>query len=214
MVDTIVMAVVAVTGIRRQAQWLKPSDIADITRDTCRYPNTDAGQLSPPAYNLAMADVSLAVPEVVTDERTARHTVARTKLRKNDLWIALTALTASMLALPLAQNNWHGPEVAATLAVAATAMLAGQRWAIALVVLSEMLLAPTIIPRMLSHAGLFANITGLLAVMAIVPGLLAMRRAASAMVLLTGWKRTQRSVRRANVALVACAVLVALIPFF
>ncbi|HEY4059893.1 MAG TPA: hypothetical protein VGM39_24930 [Kofleriaceae bacterium] len=161
-----------------------------------------------------MADVAASVPEVVTDERSARHDQARSKLRKADLWIGLTALTAAMLALPTAQNNWHGPEVAATLAVAATAMLAGQRWAIALVFISEMLLVPTIVPRMLSHAGLYANVTGLLAVMAVVPGILAMRRAAAAMVLLTGWKRTQTSVRRANIALVAGAVLVALIPFF
>ncbi|HEY4175598.1 MAG TPA: hypothetical protein VGM90_02140 [Kofleriaceae bacterium] len=161
-----------------------------------------------------MAEVAASIPDVVPDERTARHVQSRTKHRKDHVWIALTALAASMLALPLAQNNWHGPEVAATLAVAATAMLAGQRWAIALVVLSELMLAPTIIPRIVSHAGLFANVTGLLAVMAIVPGILAMRRAAAAMVLLTGWQRTQRSCRRAHVALIACAALVSLIPLF
>lgn len=195
-------------------QWVNSSDVAWIARDTCRYPNTTTRQLSLAEYNHHMADVSPIVIEAITDERTARHLVSRTKRRKDDLWIALTALTASMLALPLAQNNWHGPEVAATLAVAATAMLAGQRWAIALVVLSELMLAPTIIPRMLSHAGLYANITGLLAVMAIVPGILAMRRAAAAMVLLSGWKRTQSSCRRASALLIACAVLAALLPFF
>ena len=52
-----------------------------------------------------------------------------------------------MLALPLAPSSWHGPEVASVLAVSATALLAGQRWAIALVVLAQLLVLPTVGPR-------------------------------------------------------------------
>ena len=60
---------------------------------------------------------------------------------------ALTGLAAAMFALPLAQSSWHGPEVASTLAVSAVALLAGQRWAIAVIVIAELFLLPTIWPR-------------------------------------------------------------------
>ena len=130
------------------------------------------------------------------------------------MWIASTALLAAMLALPLAKTVWHGPEVAAVLAVSATAMLAGQRWAIALVVMTQMMLVPTLVPRMLlAPENLTAGILGLVAIAAIVPGLLAMRRAAAAMVLISGWQRTQATCRRASVGLVAAGLFAAALPF-
>lgn len=130
------------------------------------------------------------------------------------MWIGSTALLASMLALPLAQNSWHGPEVAAVLAVSATAMLANQRWAIALVVIAQLMLLPTLAPRMvLAPTNLTAGLTGLLAIAALVPGLLAMRRAAAAMVLITGWQRTQSTCRRAHAGLIAAGALAAVLPF-
>ena len=130
------------------------------------------------------------------------------------MWISFTALLASMLALPLGQNSWHGPEVAAVLAVSATAMLANQRWAIALVVVAQLMLVPTLVPRMLmAPADLTAGLTGLIAIAALVPGLLAMRRAAAAMVLITGWQRTQSTCRRAHVGLIAAGALAAVLPF-
>src|SRR5215467_12939075 len=89
-----------------------------------------------------MADVvrSVALPN-------DRHRVSLTRRRRDDLWIGITALIAAMLALPAGQNSWHGPEMSAVLAVSATALLAGQRWAVALVVLAELLLLPTAWPR-------------------------------------------------------------------
>ncbi|MDB4961785.1 MAG: hypothetical protein JWP01_1784 [Myxococcales bacterium] len=130
------------------------------------------------------------------------------------MWIAATALLASMLALPLAQNSWHGPEVAAVLAVSATAMFANQRWAIALVVIAELMLLPTLAPRMmLAPSNLTAAVAGLVAIGALVPGLLAMKRAAAAMVLITGWQRTQSSCRRAHAGLIAAGALAAVLPF-
>lgn len=164
-----------------------------------------------------MADV-IASP---TPSRLERRAELRARRERADLVIALSALGAAMLALPLAQNIWHGPEVAATLAVAATAMLAGQRWAIALVVLAEMMLAPTIVPRALFPAtsgsvfglGAFAQIAGWAAMLAMLPGLLAMRRGAAAMVLVTGWRRTKRSVRGTAMGLIACGALAAIVPF-
>lgn len=145
----------------------------------------------------------------------------RTRRRRADLAIALTALVASMLALPLSQNIWHGPEVAATLAVAATAMLAGQRWAIALVVLAEMMLLPTIVPTAVFGTsapsifglGALAQITAWVAIAGVLPGLLAMRRAAASMVVITGWRRTKHSVRGTAFGLVAAGALAAIVPF-
>ncbi|MGE0402489.1 MAG: hypothetical protein AB7T06_37655 [Kofleriaceae bacterium] len=164
-----------------------------------------------------MADV-IASP---TSNRRQRRTELRARRRRADLAIALSALAAAMVSLPLAQNIWHGPEVAATLAVAATAMLAGQRWAIALVVLAEMMLVPTIVPTALfgtSSASIFgtgplAQVTAWLAMFGALPGLLAMRRAAASMVLVTGWRRTKHSVRGTALGLIACGALAAIVPF-
>jgi hypothetical protein len=159
--------------------------------------------------------MAVAVQVVPTEEqrRSQRRSEARSRRRRDDRWVAITALIASMLALPLAQNSWHGPEVAATLAVSATAMLAGQRWAIALVVLAELLLLPTVLPRALAlDADAWMRVTGLLAVAAVVPGTLAMKRAAAAFVRLTGWDRTQLTCRRFHAGLLTAALLAAILP--
>jgi hypothetical protein len=143
----------------------------------------------------------------------ARRVLAKQRYRNGELWIAISAIAAAMLALPFAQNSWNGPEVASVLAVSATAMLAGQRWAIALVVIAELLLVPTVVPRAFAGGPLGAGIVHLLSVGMIVPGLLSMRRAAAALVLLTGWRRTQRTCRRFHYALVFGLTLVAMLPF-
>ena len=145
--------------------------------------------------------------------RYQRRATSRLRRRRGDLWIATTALSAAMLALPLGQNSWNGPEVAAVLAVSATAMLAHHRWAIALVVLCELLLLPTLVPRAFVPGDLTVQLSGLVAVGALVPGMLSMRRAAAALVLISGWRRTQASCRRAQVGMVAVGALVTLLPF-
>lgn len=141
------------------------------------------------------------------------RTTAKARRRRDDLWIALSALTGSMLALPFAQNSWNGPEVASVLALSATAMLAGQRWAIALVVIAEMLLVPTVVPRAFAGGHLDIALVHLVSIAMLVPGLLAMRRAAAALVLLSGWQRTQRACRRLHFALIFALTLVGLLPF-
>lgn len=154
-----------------------------------------------------MADVVGSAP------RTRRHETARLRRRRDDLWIGITALLAAMFALPLAQSSWHGPEVAATLAVAATAMLAGQRWAIAVIVIAELLLVPTTWPRaFLPDADLAVRIAALGSLVALVPGVLAMRRAAAALVLVTGRPRTQQTCRRFQLALVVIGVVATVLP--
>jgi hypothetical protein len=129
------------------------------------------------------------------------------------VWIATTALIAAMLALPLAPSSWHGPEVAAVLAVSATALLAGQRWAIAVIVLAQLLLLPTVWPRaFLSGSDLAVRLAALGSLIAVVPGVIAMRRAAAALVLVTGRRRTQTTCRRFHAALVLAGVVAASLP--
>lgn len=161
-----------------------------------------------------MADVVVSAARPERFDRLERRQLARTRRRRDDLWVGVTALIAALVALPLAQSTWHGPEVSAVLAVAATAMLAGQRWAIAIVVLAQLLLAPTLAQRAVS-AGLDlwpGRIAALVAMMASVPGLLAMRRAAAALVLVTGQRRTRATCRRFQHALVAVGLLATIVP--
>ena len=147
--------------------------------------------------------------------RTQRRLIARSRRRRDDLWVGLTGLAAAMLALPLAQSSWHGPEVASTLAVAAVALLAGQRWAVAVIVIAELLLLPTIWPR--AFFGGIAlwpgRIAALSSLIMIVPGLLHARRAAAALVLITGYRRTRRTSRRFQYGFAVLGLLAALLPF-
>jgi hypothetical protein len=130
----------------------------------------------------------------------------------NDAWLAATGLVGGLLALPLAQNTWHGPEVAAVLAVSATALFARQRWAIALIVIADLFLLPTVWPRAFLSGDLESRIIALVTLAAIVPGVLAMRRAATVLVVMSGQRRTQKMCRRVHGLLVAVFVIAALVP--
>lgn len=121
-------------------------------------------------------------------------------------------MISAMLALPAAQSSWHGPEVAAVLAIAATALFAGQRWAIAVIVVAELMLMPTLWPRALADGELVTRLAALGSLLAIVPGVLAMRRAAAALVLVTGLRRTQQVCRRYHLALIVSGVIATLLP--
>jgi hypothetical protein len=130
------------------------------------------------------------------------------------VWIAASALVAALLVLPFAQSSTHGPEIASVLAVSATALLAGHRWAIALVVLGELLLLPTMWPRAF-YGGLDLwpeRVVALGSLIAIVPGLIAMRRAAAALVLVTGRRRTHVTCRRFHLGLVAVGIVALVLP--
>lgn len=137
-----------------------------------------------------------------------------TRQRTSDVWLGITTLIGALLALPLAQSSWHGSEVAAVLAVSATAMLAGQRWAISLIAVSGLLLAPTLTVKAFS-GGLAlwpGRIIAMIALAATVPGLLQLRRAAVGLVAMTGWPRTPETHRHAYVGLVAAGMLAVLLP--
>ena len=142
-----------------------------------------------------------------------RREAARAKRRRDDMWVASTAMLAALVALPLAQSAWQGPEVAAVLAVAATALFAGQRWAIAVIVIAQLMLVPTVLPRaFFASDDLVPRVAALVALIASVPGMLSMRRAAAALVVVTGQRRTQRVCRRFHAALVAIGVVGVVLP--
>lgn len=158
-------------------------------------------------YIPSMADVAAS---------TEKRQVALSRRRRDDFWIGSTALVASMLALPLAQSSWHGPEVASTLALSAVALLAGQRWAVALIFIAELLLLPTIWPRaFIGGLELWpARMAALGSVVMVVPGVLSARRAAAAMVLVSGLERTSLTCRRVQYAFAALGIVVAALPLF
>lgn len=171
---------------------------------------TVSGQLSAERYISSMADA------VESAARTQHTEVTRSRRRRHDFWIAATALVAAMLALPLAQSSWHGPEVASTLALSAVAMFAGQRWAIALIFIAELLLLPTVWPRAFFGGGELdaARLAAFGAVAMVVPGLLAARRAATALVHVVGLQRTPLTCRRVQYAFAALGVTMAMLPLF
>ena len=80
--------------------------------------------------------------------------------------------------------------------------------------IAELLLLPTIWPRaFFGGVDLWpGRIAALGSLIAIVPGLLAARRAAAAMVLITGWRRTRATCRRFQWGFAALAFLAALLP--
>jgi hypothetical protein len=92
-------------------------------------------------------------------------------------------------------------------------MLAGQRWAIAVLVIAELMMLPTAWPRVLTGDPV-VRFAALGTLVAMVPGLLAMRRAAAALVLLTGWRRTSATCRRFHAALILIGVIAASLPMF
>jgi len=127
-------------------------------------------------------------------------------------WLALSGLVSAGLALPLAPSAWHGPEVAAILAVAAIALLAGQRWAVAVIVLAELCLLPTVWPRAVLGAGGSSRLVALATLTAIVPGVRAMPRAAVALAAMTGRGGTERACRCTQLGLLAIGVFAVLAP--
>jgi hypothetical protein len=143
--------------------------------------------------------------------RGERRALARRRRHRRDAWLAATAMVGALLALPLAQSAWHGSEVAAVLAIAATAQFAGHRWAIAVIVIAELFLLPTVWPRAFLEGELDSRIVALLTLVAMVPSLLAMRRAAAVLVALTGRRRPRQMRRWIHTGLlVSCAIAIAL----
>jgi hypothetical protein len=136
----------------------------------------------------------------------------RDREQRREGWLALSGLVSAGLALPLAPSAWHGPEVAAVLAVAAIALLAGQRWAVAVIVLAELCLLPTVWPRAVLGTGGSPRLVALVTMTAIVPGILAMPRAAVALAAMAGHGGTERICRRTHIGLLAIGLFAVLAP--
>jgi hypothetical protein len=134
----------------------------------------------------APADLSKAV----------RRLRARSRLRRSDLTIGVSGLLAGATSLLLAAGS---QEAASVLAVAAVALLAGQRWALGVVIPAELLLLGSLGGALLSASGLPAGTWVALA--ALLPGLGAVRRGAAALVVLTGLRRTRTTCRLIHAAL-------------
>ena len=190
--------------------------LAEIVRYSAYFELTDCIQLITTLDNCQQSVTFKSMADVVRSDRLSRQHLSRTRRRRGDVTLGLSALAAAMAALPLAQSSWHGPEVASTLAVAAVALLAGQRWAISIIFLAELLLLPTIWPRaFLGGVELWpGRVAALTSLVMIVPGLLSGRRAAAAFVLITGWRRTQRTCRHIQYAFAAVFLLAMLLPLF
>lgn len=131
---------------------------------------------------------------------------------RSDAWVGATGILSAALALPMAPGPWHAPELSAMLAVAATALAAGQRWAIGLIVLAELLLVPTVWPRAFLDGGMASRLVALTTLAAMVPGVLAIPRAAAALVMVSGLPRAQQTIRRVHLGLVTLAVVAAALP--
>lgn len=136
----------------------------------------------------------------------------RERVHHREGWLALSGLVCAGLALPLAPSAWHGPEVAAILAVAAIALLAGQSWGVAVIVLAELCLLPTVWPRAVLGAGGSPRLIAAATLVAIVPGMVAMPRAAVALATMAGHGGTERICRGTQVALLALGVFAVLAP--
>jgi hypothetical protein len=136
----------------------------------------------------------------------------RERDQRREGWLALSGLVSAGLALPLAPSAWHGPEVAAILAVAAIALLAGQRWAVAVIVLAELCLLPTVWPRAVLGSGGSSRLVAMATLIAIVPGLWAMPRAAVALAAMAGHGGTERICRYTHLGLLAISVFAVLAP--
>ncbi len=139
--------------------------------------------------------------------RTTRHT---TGLRRDDLLVAVTALLGAMLALPLATSSSNGPEVAATLAVAATCMLAGQRWALGLVTVTSVVMLPALaIGAFSAELPLYpGRLVAFVALLMLVPGLVRFRAATGALVTLAGFAHPRSRIRRVQATMVALGAVV------
>ncbi|MEZ4359306.1 MAG: hypothetical protein R3B48_03935 [Kofleriaceae bacterium] len=117
----------------------------------------------------------------------------------------MTGLAAAAASLLLAAGN---QEAASVLAIAATALLAGQRWALGLVIAAEVVLTGSLWAAALGPTRLPSG--SWICLVAALPGLASFRRGTAALVILTGLRRSRTTYRAVHGALVAVAILSAL----
>ena len=137
--------------------------------------------------------------------------VGRQRLLRVNQVIAVTSLGAAFCAMPLARTM-HGPEAAATLAVAAMALMAGQRWALGLVVVAELLLLSALTSLLMMDNDTMSNVFIGVSMALMLPGLWSLRRAAATLAGLLQRQRTQVSCRRMYALLRVSAAVAVVLP--
>lgn len=113
--------------------------------------------------------------------------------------------------MPLARTM-HGPEAAATLAVAAMALMAGQRWALGLVAVAQLLLLAALTSLLSATIDTVSLVFILASLGLLLPGLWSMRRAAATLVVLIQRRRTRVSCRRMYALLRISAAAAVVLP--
>lgn len=95
----------------------------------------------------------------------------------SERWTAATGLLAALAILPLPAQA-HSPELAATLAVAAVAVLAGHRWALGALIVAEIFLIAAVWPRafLIEPPSLYARATIGVAALGALPGMVRLVR--------------------------------------
>jgi hypothetical protein len=129
--------------------------------------------------------------------------------------VAVSALVAALCALPLPPIS-NGPEIASSLAVGAVIVLAGLRWGLALLGVTAALLIVTFAPFVLydGDAGDPLRVVGAIAMLAALPSLWSIRRAAPHWLELAGLRRGPSAFRTARRTLVAGALVILALPLF
>lgn len=132
---------------------------------------------------------------------------------RSDLWIGALGLIAALAVLPL-PTVAETPEIASVLAVAAVALLAGQRWALPVVVLADVALIGALWPRAFLHdpPSTEAQVGVLLGLAGALPGIVSLGRAAPALAELVLGRSSQRAQFFSKVAITATAALWIIAP--
>ncbi len=127
--------------------------------------------------------------------------------------LGITGLLAAVAAMPL-PGHAHSPELAATLAIGALALLAGFRWGLAILVVAEIFLIGAVWPLafMAQPPSLAAQIAVGISCLGAVPGVLSLRSGAAEVVGLFGMRRTRRATSVARAVLATTSAVVWLLP--
>ncbi len=159
----------------------------------------------------AFAGLPASIPVVGTapaEDKAERRSRTRSRLRRSDQIIGVASLVSAAAAMPLVAS----PEASAVLAVAAIALLAGERWAIGLVIVAELALLAALLPFLLGQPAVVPTVAALLSIAAAFPSMAATRRGAAALALILGLRRTPTTCRLFHFALLAFAALAGCAP--
>lgn len=125
-----------------------------------------------------------------------------------DVWVGCFGLIAALAVMPLPTVG-QTPEIAAVLAVVSVALLAGQRWALSIVVLADIALIGVLWPRAFfdDPPSTPAQVGVILGLIGALPGIISFGRAAPALAELVLGRATQRGRSISMALLVACSAI-------